>query len=142
MLKKIPGIISPELMKYMMDMGHSDCIVITDANFPAAAHAKRLVRIDSGQTTELLAAVMQFFPLDDFVDEPVRLMQNRPSEPVPGVWEAYRDIIKSHDEEKAFKEFAMMDRMAFYKETEKAYVVVQTGDTRRYANIILQKGVC
>lgn len=142
MLKNIPKIISPELMKCMMDMGHSDIMVLADANFPGNSHAKRIIRMDSIGIPELLEVILKFFPLDNFVKYPVKLMKNMPKEPIPEIWEIYRKILKKNDEEKAFGDFIFMDRMEFYKETENAYIVVQTGEITRYANIMLQKGVC
>ena len=142
MLKNIPKIIPPQLMKYMMEMGHSDFMILTDANFPAHSCGQRVVRLDGVQTPELLEAVMEFFPLDNFVKDPVRLMSNRPEEPVPTIWETYREILQRHNEEEAFHDFYFLDRLSFYEEAKRAYVIVQTGDTTRYANILLQKGVC
>ena len=46
MLKKIPPILSPELLMMIAQMGHGDELVIADANFPAVSNAKRLVRAD------------------------------------------------------------------------------------------------
>ena len=142
MLRNIPKILPPDLVKYMMEMGHSDYIVIADAGFPGTAHAKRIIRMDSVEIPELLEAILKFFPLDYFVDNPVRLMQKLPEEPVVTVWEKYKEILKKYDTDNAFKEFAYLDRLDFYKEAEEAFVVVQTGDTSRYGNIIIQKGVC
>ena len=142
MLKKIPKIIPPDLMKAMMEMGHSDVMILADANFPGTAHAKRIVRADGVLIPELLEAVLPFFPLDGFVKDPVRLMRNLPGEPVPEVWETYRRLLKKYDDAHAFQDFELIDRLPFYQYSEKAYVIVQTGDTARYANIILQKGVC
>lgn len=142
MLNKIPKIIAPDLMKAMMEMGHSDSIIFADANFPGTAHAKRIIRADGLLVAELLEAVLPFFPLDGFVPNPVRLMRNLPEEPVPEVWETYRRLLKKYDENHAFQDFALIDRLPFYQDSEKAYAIVQTGDTARYANIILQKGVC
>lgn len=142
MLKRIPKIISPELMKCMMEMGHADQLILADANFPGASHAKRLIRMDSVEIPELLEAILPYFPLDNFIPYPVSLMPNLPSEPVPEIWKTYREILERHNEEKAFTDFAFIDRLPFYEAAEKAYVIVQTGDTSRYANIVLQKGVC
>lgn len=141
MLRNIPKIIDPDLMKYLMEMGHSDKLLITDANFPAKAHAKRFIRMDSVEITDLLTAILPYYPLDNFVEHPVSLMKNLPSEPVPEIWECFRHLILKFDEEKAFVEFTFLDRLPFYELAADAYVVVQTGTTSRYANIILQKGV-
>ncbi len=142
MLRGIPKILPPDLVKYMMEMGHSDFLVIADANFPGTAHAKRVIRMDSVEIVDLLKAILPLFPLDSFVSNSVKLMRNLPSEPVPEIWESYQEIINSLDKDDAFKEFEFLDRLDFYEVAEKAYTVIQTGDTARYGNIILQKGVC
>lgn len=142
MLRNIPQILPPDLVKYMMEMGHSDMLVLADAGFPGTAHAKRIIRMDGVNIPELLEAILQLFPLDYFVPDPVRLMKNLPTEPVPEIWETYRELLTKYDQDNAFHDFAFMDRLPFYEEAEKAFVVVQTGDTSRYANIIIQKGVC
>ncbi len=142
MLRNIPKVLPPELVKDMMEMGHSDFLIIADANFPGTAHAKRLIRMDGVMIPELLEAILSVFPLDTFVDDPVRLMPNLPTEPVPEIWETYRSLLKKYDVDGAFKEFAFIDRLPFYKEAEEAYVIIQTGDESRYGNIILQKGCC
>lgn len=142
MLRNIPKILPPDLVKYMMEMGHSDVLILADANFPGTAHAKRIVRMDSVLIPELLEAVLQLFPLDNFIENPVRLMRNLPTEPVPTIWDTYRELLHKYDRDGAFHEFEFIDRLPFYEDAEKAYVIVQTGDESRYANIILQKGVC
>ncbi len=142
MLRNIPKILPPDLVKYMMEMGHSDYIVIADAGFPGTAHAKRMIRMDSVEIPELLEAILPFFPLDYFVEDPVRLMQKLPHEPEVTIWNTYDELLKKYDKDNAYKNFAYVDRLDFYEEAEKAYVVIQTGDTSRYGNIIIQKGVC
>lgn len=142
MLRNIPKILPPELVKCMMEMGHSDYLIIADANFPGTAHAKKMIRMDGIMIPELLEAILQLFPLDNFVDDPVRLMPNLPTEPVPEIWETYRELITKYDKDNAFKDFAFIERLPFYEHAEKAYVIIQTGDESRYGNIILQKGCC
>lgn len=142
MLKNIPHVISPDLMKYLMEMGHSDYLVISDANFPATSNAKRLIRLDGVLSDEILDAILKYYPLDNFIESPVHLMNYRNTEPKPEVWKDYERIIKKNDTEKAFDKFDFLDRLDFYKKTKDAYLVIQTSDIRRYANIIIQKGVC
>lgn len=142
MLRNIPKILPPDLVKYMMEMGHADYLVIADAGFPGTAHAKRIIRMDSAEIPELLEAILPFFPLDYFVEDAVRLMQKLDHEPEVTIWKTYEELLKKYDKDHAFKQFTYLDRLDFYKEAEGAYVVIQTGDTARYGNIILQKGVC
>lgn len=79
MLKGISSLLSPELLKILMEMGHSDEIVLADGNFPAASHAQRLVRCDGHGIPELLDAILPLFPLDVYVDRPVALMASCPA---------------------------------------------------------------
>ena len=82
MLKGIPSIISPDLMGVIMSMGHGDEIVLADGNFPAASNAQRLVRADGHGVRELLKAILQFFPLDTYVDAPAAVMAVVPGDDV------------------------------------------------------------
>ncbi len=140
MLKGVPNIISPELVKVLMEMGHGDEIVLADGNFPAASIAKKLIRADGHNIPELLEAILKFFPLDTYVDSAVALMAVVPGDNVkPTIWEKYRGIIKKSGEK--FEDFEMVERFAFYERAVKAYAVVATSEAALYANIILKKGV-
>jgi L-fucose mutarotase len=139
MLKGIPSILSPELLKILMEMGHGDELVIADGNFPAAAIAQRLVRSDGNMVPPLLEAILKFFPLDKYVPKPVALMALVPGETYqPEIWETYRAICKKQE---YFTEFESVERFAFYERAKKAYAVIATSETALYANIILKKGV-
>jgi L-fucose mutarotase len=140
MLKGIPSIISPELLKTLMEMGHGDELVIADGNFPAASIARRLVRADGHGGPALLEAILTLFPLDTFVERPVALMAVVSGDPTrPTIWEDYRRIIRRH--EPAFKDFELVERFAFYERARAAYAVLATGEGALYANLILKKGV-
>lgn len=140
MLKHIPSVLSPELLKILMEMGHGDEIVIADGNFPAAAIAQRLVRLDGHGVPEVLEAVMRFFPLDTYTEKAVGLMEVVPGDPVvPEIWDDYRRILKSAQPKHCEIEF--IERFAFYERAKKAYAVIATGETAIYANILLKKGV-
>ena len=140
MLKGIPSILSPELLKILMEMGHGDEIVIADGNFPGAAIAQRLVRLDGHGVTEILDAVMKFFPLDTYTEKPVGLMEVVPGDDVkPTIWEDYKAVINKYEPENCKIEF--IERFSFYERAKKAYAVIATGETAIYANIIDKKGV-
>ncbi|OHB59201.1 MAG: fucose isomerase [Planctomycetes bacterium RBG_13_46_10] len=140
MLKGVPNIISPELLKILMEMGHSDEIVLADGNFPAASVARRLVRADGHNIPELLEAILKFFPLDTYVGSAVVLMAVVPGDKVkPIIWEKYHAILKKSGEK--FVSFEMVERFAFYERAAKAYAVVATSEAALYANVILKKGV-
>ena len=140
MLKHIPNILSPDLLKILMEMGHADELVIADGNFPAASIAQKLIRLDGHNVPEVLGAVLKFFPLDIYVKSPVGLMEVVPGDNVkPVIWEEYRKIIIESKE--PFKEFEHIERFAFYERAKKAYAVIATSESALYANIILKKGV-
>ena len=140
MLKGVPSIITPELMKVLMEMGHGDEIVLADGNFPAASNARRLIRCDGHTVCEVLEAVLKFFPLDVFVDLPVALMSVVPGDDTkPTIWEDYRKIVKASGE--PFEEFEFVERFAFYERARAAYAVVATSEMALYANVILKKGL-
>lgn len=140
MLKGIPAILPPELLKILMEMGHGDELVIGDGNFPAASMAQRLVRCDGHNVPELLDAILTLFPLDSFVSAPAALMQVVAGDKVETpIWEVYKNIIKKH--EPVNNKVENVERFAFYERARKAYVVIATGEKALYANIILKKGV-
>ena len=138
MLKGIPPILSPELLKILMEMGHGDEIVIGDGNFPAASLAKRLVRLDGHGVPEILDAVLALMPLDTYVAEPAALMATTNGDPEPEIWKIYEQIVEKRE---PGKKIGFEERFAFYERTKKAYAVIATGETAVYANIILKKGV-
>lgn len=144
MLKGIPPILSPELLKIMRQMGHGDELVIGDANFPAASVAAStsagLLRADGHKVVPLLEAILKFYPLDIFVERPVAVMAVVPGHDyVPTVWDEYRAVIQASGE--PFSDFDYVERFAFYERAKKAYAVIATGETALYANIILKKGI-
>jgi L-fucose mutarotase len=140
MLKGIPSIISPELLKVLMEMGHGDEIVLADANFPAVSNARLLVRADGHSIPALLQAILQLFPLDTYVQYPAAIMQVVSGDTYePVIWDEYRQILKMSGEK--FHDFEYIERFAFYERARKAYAIVATGEGALYANIILKKGV-
>ena len=137
MLKGIPSILSPELLKIMMEMGHGEEIVIGDGNFPSASLGPKVVRCDGHGVPELMEAMLRLFPLDTYA-KPVFLMEKMPGDTVEcPIWDTYAEIIKPYT--KDAPEF--IERFAFYERAKKAYCVIQTGESALYANVILKKGV-
>src|SRR5512141_531978 len=113
MLKGIPSIISPDLLKILMEMGHGDEIVLADGNFPSASVARRLLRSDGNEVPELLEAVMDLVPLDTFVERAAAVMAVVPGDSTrPMIWEKYREIIQRHEK---FADFEYVERFAFYE---------------------------
>lgn len=143
MLKGIPTILSPELLKVLCEMGHSDTIVIADGNFPAETMGKDaiVIRADGHGVPELLEAILKVFPLDTYVENPVSLMQVMPGDTAETpIWDTYKKIVAEEDE-RGDKVFGEVERFEFYERAKKAYAIIATGETAIYANIMLQKGV-
>ena len=140
MLIGIPEILSPDLLKILMEMGHGDEIVLADGNFPTASMASRMVRSDGHPIAPLLDAILRFFPLDRFVQKPLLCMSVVPGDKTkPVIWDEYRTIIARHVE--PAPELAFLERFEFYDRAKQAYAIVATGERALYANIILKKGV-
>lgn len=140
MLKGIPSVLTPELLKILMEMGHSDEIVIADGNFPSGTFGKKVIRLDGHGVPEVLDAILKFFPLDPYVEKPVALMEVVPGDKVETpIWEVYKEIINKHEPQN--NKIDNIERFAFYERTKSAYAVVATSEAALYANIILKKGV-
>lgn len=143
MLKNIPKILSPEMIKVLCEMGHSDRLVISDGNFPAESMGKDgiVIRCDGHGTPEILDAILQLFPLDTYVEKPVNLMEVMPDDKVETpIWDKYKDIIEKYDD-RGEKAVGNIERFKFYEEAKKAYAIIATSERALYANIMLQKGV-
>ena len=140
MLKGIPAILPPELLKVLCEMGHGDEITIGDANFPGARLSDRVIRMDGHGVPEILDAILTLIPLDQYVERPAALMQVVPGDTVETpIWEVYHDLCDKAEGKEV--QFEHVERFAFYERAKKAYCVVMTGETALYANIILKKGV-
>ena len=143
MLKNIPPILSPELLKVLCEMGHSDRIVIADGNFPAESMGRDsiVIRADGHGVPELLDAILTLFPLDTYVEKPVSLMQVMPGDTAKTpIWDTYKEIIARHDHRGA-DAVGEIERFAFYEEAKNASAIIATGEKAVYANVMLQKGV-
>lgn len=141
MLKGISNLLTPDLLKILMEMGHGDTIVISDGNFPAAAMSKgnKLVRLDGHGACDVLDAVLTVMPLDRYVESPVNLMALVPGDNVKTpIWDEFKDTIAKY--EQGIK-ISFIERFQFYEEAKKAYAVISTSESALYANVILRKGV-
>lgn len=141
MLKNIPKIVSPDLVKVLCEMGHGDEIVIADGNFPAETFGQRVIRADGIDGVSMLDAVLSLIPLDTYSDPNMILMQLMDCDKGkinPTIWEAYKKTTEKHDSN---VKIGNIDRFAFYERAKTAYAVIATGEEAVYANIILKKGV-
>lgn len=143
MLKGIPPILSPELLKVLAEMGHSDKLVISDGNFPAHSMGKNsiVIRLDGHGVIDVLAAVLKVFPLDTYVKQPVIMMDKMPGDDVDTpIWDEIYNVIDKNDG-RGKQAIEFISRFAFYDKAKEAYLIIATSEKALYANVILQKGV-
>ena len=142
MLKGISPMLSPDLLKVLCEMGHSDTIVVADGNFPAQTMGKNgiVLRMDGHGVPEILEAILGVFPLDQYVDQPVSLMERVPGDNADvSIWKTYEKMIEKA-EVRGAGVIKKLERFEFYEEAKKAYCIIATSETSQYANVILQKG--
>lgn len=140
MLRGISPLMSPELLSVLYRMGHGDEIVLADAHFPGESLGPPVIRADGLRIAPLLDAILPLLALDTYVEAPVLMMS-----PVPGddldlrVEEAYRAAIDRHAA--GTPPIARLERFAFYERASKAFAIIMTGETAKYGNVVLIKGV-
>jgi L-fucose mutarotase len=139
MLKGIHPCLSPDLLKTLAEMGHGDEIILADAHFPGHSFKTRLLRADGVDIPTLLDGILPLFELDSYAD-PLAMMQAVPGDQLdPAVEEQYMAVVRRHAP--GAKPPVRIDRFAFYDRTQSVFAVVMTGDTHKYGNILLKKGV-
>jgi L-fucose mutarotase len=140
MLKGISPLLSPDLLATLARMGHGDEIVLADAHFPGESVGPEVIRADGLRIALLLDAILPLFELDSFVPHPVAMMEAVPGDSLdPAVEVAYLEAIHRHAPETPAIE--RVERFAFYERARDAFAVVMTGETAKYGNVILVKGV-
>ncbi|RPJ60646.1 MAG: L-fucose mutarotase [Acidobacteria bacterium] len=140
MLKRISPLLSPDLLSVLCRMGHGDEIVLADAHFPGETYGRRVIRADGLRIAPLLDAILPLFELDSYVDSPVVMMAAVPGDQLdPAVEREYRAAIDRHAPQTP--RIARIDRASFYERTKSVFAVVMTGETAKYGNILLKKGV-
>ena len=139
MLLGIPEILSPDLLKTLMEMGHGDELVLGDGNFPAESMGRRVIRCDGHSVLPLLNAILKLFPLDDFAQKRALCMAVVAGDSTtPSIWAEFSKALARATPK---TEIAFLERFEFYERAKQAYAVVATGERALYANIILKKGV-
>ena len=140
MLVGISPLLSPELLAELYRMGHGDEIVLADAHFPGEAIGRRCLRSDGLRVPDRLDAILPLFYLDAYVEDPVIMMAPVPGDQLdPAVEASYCHVIDRHWP--ATPPIAQLERFAFYERAQAAHAVVMTGETAKYRNVILKKGV-
>jgi len=140
MLKGISPLLSPELLSTLSQMGHGDEIVLADAHFPGETFNDNVIRADGLRIPDLLEAILPLFELDSYVPKPLIMMAPVAGDKLdPKVEDAYLESIYKTNPKIA--PIDRIDRFDFYDRAKKAFAVVMTGETAKYGNIILKKGV-
>lgn len=140
MLIGISPLLSPELLSVLYRMGHGDEIVLADAHFPGESCNARVIRADGLRIADLLDAILPLFALDSYVDSPLIMMAPVPGDELdPAVEIRYREVVDRYWPDTP--PIARVERFAFYERAKGAFAVVMTGETAKYGNIILKKGV-
>lgn len=140
MLEGISPLISPKLLSVLYRMGHGDEIVLADAHFPSDTYGQRVIRADGHKIADLLDAILPLLVLDSYVDSPVIMMAAVEGDKLdPTVEQVYRAMIDRHRPDTP--SIKQIERFAFYNRAKAAFAVVATGETAKYGNIILKKGV-
>ena len=139
MLKGISPLLFPELLKVLAEMGHGDEIVLSDAHFPAYKAGVPVLQAPGMNVPELLDAILEVWQLDQYEEKPAVMMAPVPGDTLDDAYVALvRETLKKHGEK---EEIGFIDRFAFYDRTKDVHCVVVTGETRKYGNLLLKKGV-
>jgi L-fucose mutarotase len=139
MLKGIHPCLSPELLKTLAEMGHGDEIILADAHFPAHSLGPKVIRADGLSVTTILDGVLPLFELDSYAD-PLVMMQVVAGDTLDTtVEEGYMNVARRHVP--GVKAPVRIDRFAFYERARSVSAIVMTGETRKYGNLLLKKGV-
>ena len=142
MLNNMPKIMTPEIMDIIMRMGHSDELTLVDAHFPGYSNAKRYYNAAGVKIPDLLDAILYFFPLETklFADKPAFMMKvvkgDSKEEGLDN--EIKKVFLKHHPDYGGIEE---LERNDFMERARKSYAIIATGETRKYSNVILTKGL-
>lgn len=139
MLKGIAPCISPELLKVLAEMGHGDEVILADAHFPGHTFNNKVIRADGLSVTTLIDGILPLFELDSYADPMIMMAAVEGDHLDPAVEASYMEAVHRHVPKA--KPPVRIDRFAFYDRAQKAFAVVMTGETAKYGNIGLKKGV-
>lgn len=142
MLNNMPKVMTPEIMTFLMQMGHSDEIALVDSHFPGYSQAQRFYRANGASIPELLDALLHFFPLETklFADKPAFMMKVVEGDTMDE--ELMGEIVGVFNKHAPdFGGIELLERMKFMKRAKDAFAIISTGETRKYSNVILTKGL-
>lgn len=135
MLKGLNPLLGPDLLFALRSMGHGDEIAIVDGNYPAHAHASRLIRADGHRLSAVLDAILSVVPLDHMVPDAAFIPRTEETRQCHAEFQA---IVARYEPEIAL---TLLSSISFYERVRKTYVIVATSEPALYGNIILRKGI-
>lgn len=147
MLKNIPAFVSPDLIYALNIIGHGSRIMVCDANcdFNTIGHDRCYkVRLDGIRGPEVVKAILDLIPLDDYIEDPIRLSTPEDGRPIPPCFEKYDKVFIESEEAARFPHLKQIPRYEdadFWREAKPIDLVIATGETDPYGNIFIQKGV-
>ncbi|MCD9558292.1 L-fucose mutarotase [Photobacterium carnosum] len=140
MLKGIHSAISPQLLAVLSEMGHGDEILLADAHFPGYTFNNKVLRADGVGVDTLLEGIIPLFELDQYAAQPIVMMAAVNGDTLdPQVEKKYLNAM--HKIDVSVELIERMERFAFYERVKRCYAVVLSGETAKYGNVILKKGV-
>lgn len=142
MLLNVPSILNGDILKTLCDMGHGDSLAIVDANYPAMTMGKRVIQVPGSTATDMLKAVMMYFPLDHIMENPALLMavEKKDRESFGGMGPEIFSRFDAIIHQASGKFTSQISRQDFYDMSRDSYCILQTGEERLYGDIIIYKG--
>lgn len=134
MLTGLNPILTGELLAHLDAMGHSDAVVVADAHFPAERLAHRLVQLPALSAPEVVRAIRTVLPLDDAPSVDLMRSADKDHEPVQNELIDAAGVL--HDTDVRF-----LDRHDYYDLAASAFLIIRSGETRKYGNVMLRKGL-
>ncbi len=139
MLIGINPILSPDLLATMRGMGHGDELAIVDGNYPALAHARRLIRLDGLHIVPVLDAILSVLPVDDFTDE--ALFRSTVGDDAEALHDIHHQMLATCSRHAPEVGVLPLVGGAFYQRVKDCHTLVSTSEPQLYANMIIRKGV-
>lgn len=140
MLIGISPVVSPDLLYTLHLMGHGDTLVLADAHFPGEAVGARTLRADGLTVPALLGGILPLITLDSYIPAPLVMMAPAPGDGAdPAVERSFRGVVDRFYPDTP--PIGFVPRFEFYDHARAAFAVLMTGETAKYGNLIVTKGV-
>lgn len=130
MLIGLSPLLGPDLLHALRAMGHGDEIALVDGNYPAAEHARRLIRADGVELVPLLEAVLAVLPVEGLFRSS---LNNDPAQSA-----AVHTQIDAAAQKAGYSAVPLGGDQ-LYPRIRSAYAVVATSEPALFANVLLRK---